>query len=329
MRIVSSLVVSIASTLFIATTAMASFPGTEIGKAPELFPVTEATVNGQDSFVITSAIYWTHYSMGQVRVASCSVGASNLELRVHYSTCAGYCMDQNDEQELHKALGPCEQLRTCEYRCVLPKAKAQAIIDEIDYNGMPDEMKWNKVAKFYIALKSENLANGVIGDGTKGDGKTGPALYLKTRLAAAESKDDDHDGVPNKYDNCPTTANYDQKNSNTNALGDACEIAPGQIIGIINPQFEGNLVTPQPNTPSTDPATPQTPSDTSSSETGTGDDATPPSTSSGLSTGASETTAAESQGPSCTLINVADMSGAGTGFLLIGLGLIVLLRRPS
>ncbi len=321
------LLVAIATILF-SGTALA-FTASELGKAPELFPVTEATVNGQDSFVITSAIYWTHYSMGQVRVASCSVGASNLELRVHYSTCAGYCMDPaNDEQELHKALGPCEQLRPCEYRCVLPKAKAQAIINEIDYNGMPDEMKWNKVAKFYIAEKSENLANGVIGDGTKGDGKTGPALYLKTRLAAAESKDDDHDGVPNKYDNCTTTANYDQKNSNTNALGDACETAPGQIIGIINPLFEGNLVTPQPPTPSTDPATPQTPSD-ASSETGSGDDATPPSTSSELNTGASETTAAESQGPSCTLINVADMSGAGTGFLLIGLGLIVLLRRPS
>jgi hypothetical protein len=46
--------------------------------------------------------------------------------------------------------------------------------------------------------------------------------------------DDDHDGWPNSSDNCPTVANTDQKDSNGNGIGDACEgpVSFGLVIPI-------------------------------------------------------------------------------------------------
>ncbi len=45
-----------------------------------------------------------------------------------------------------------------------------------------------------------------------------------TQAAAVVQTDDiDHDSIPDETDNCPTVANTDQKDSDGNGIGDACE----------------------------------------------------------------------------------------------------------
>lgn len=41
--------------------------------------------------------------------------------------------------------------------------------------------------------------------------------------------DPDHDGIPTFWDNCPTVANPDQRDSNGNGIGDACEPPPAPV----------------------------------------------------------------------------------------------------
>jgi hypothetical protein len=51
------------------------------------------------------------------------------------------------------------------------------------------------------------------------------------RLAALDS---DGDGVPDLYDNCPYTANPDQKDSVGNGIGDACRCGDVNNDGLVN-----------------------------------------------------------------------------------------------
>jgi hypothetical protein len=46
----------------------------------------------------------------------------------------------------------------------------------------------------------------------------------------ANSPDSDGDGIPNVHDNCPLVANPDQKDSNHNGIGDACELTPTACV---------------------------------------------------------------------------------------------------
>lgn len=59
---------------------------------------------------------------------------------------------------------------------------------------------------------------------TDGDGwEDGTEIYAGTDPTDADT---DKDGVRDSYDNCPTTANPDQKNTFGNSRGDACEPPP-------------------------------------------------------------------------------------------------------
>jgi hypothetical protein len=52
---------------------------------------------------------------------------------------------------------------------------------------------------------------------------TAPELAVNEAVAAAQSVDFDGDGIANYFDNCPAMPNPDQKDSNGNGIGDACE----------------------------------------------------------------------------------------------------------
>jgi hypothetical protein len=45
-------------------------------------------------------------------------------------------------------------------------------------------------------------------------------------LSGAPDSDQDSDGIPDSADNCPTVPNTDQRDSNHNGIGDACEVTP-------------------------------------------------------------------------------------------------------
>jgi gliding motility-associated-like protein len=51
--------------------------------------------------------------------------------------------------------------------------------------------------------------------------------------------DDDNDGVLDANDNCPITYNPDQKDSNHNGMGDACDIVELKISEVITPNGDG------------------------------------------------------------------------------------------
>ena len=56
-----------------------------------------------------------------------------------------------------------------------------------------------------------------------------PELIAKDIVAAAKSADFDRDGISNFDDNCPEIANSDQKDTNGNGVGDACEGLAGDF----------------------------------------------------------------------------------------------------
>lgn len=86
-----------------------------------------------------------------------------------------------------------------------------------DINGKPCDV-----------LKGEYLSYTTREDFNRGKRKVledvaiGKAPGVKTKRGTT-AKDSDGDGVPDSMDNCPYTANADQKDSNLNGIGDACE----------------------------------------------------------------------------------------------------------
>jgi hypothetical protein len=56
-----------------------------------------------------------------------------------------------------------------------------------------------------------------------------PEPSIQAALLAAESVDFDKDGVANAFDNCPATPNRQQRDSDGNGVGNACEPIPGDV----------------------------------------------------------------------------------------------------
>ena len=51
--------------------------------------------------------------------------------------------------------------------------------------------------------------------------KANPALCARRQL---NKRDRDCDGIKNKVDNCPDASNFNQNDSNSNGVGDACDV---------------------------------------------------------------------------------------------------------
>ncbi|MBU1238388.1 thrombospondin type 3 repeat-containing protein [Myxococcota bacterium] len=73
-----------------------------------------------------------------------------------------------------------------------------------------------------LATSNDNIENNDTADG-----------HPQDRTQTAPEKDSDRDTIPDHRDNCPTVPNRDQKDSNANGKGDACEVVCGD--GIVSP----------------------------------------------------------------------------------------------
>jgi thrombospondin type 3 repeat protein len=65
----------------------------------------------------------------------------------------------------------------------------------------------------------------------------------RTKLPGARKKDTDRDGVPDIYDNCPTTYNPDQSDLDKDGIGDACDPTPYLATPVMVLVFDGDTVT--------------------------------------------------------------------------------------
>ncbi len=94
---------------------------------------------------------------------------------------------------------------------------------------LPNDLFRVKLSGAGVLDAAGNLLDGN-GDGTGGDDYT--ATF---RVSVVQPTDTDRDGVPDGSDNCPVIANADQRDSDGDGIGDACEaggqpgISPGDI----------------------------------------------------------------------------------------------------
>ncbi len=105
----------------------------------------------------------------------------------------------------------CEHLSTTEgaFRCTIDLTEFDPNSAGLSPNGVREQFEdaAGGKAKFRFALITA-------------DGSSSWHMNLLTLLDA--STDSDGDGVPNSFDNCPDTKNFDQEDSNSDGGGDEC-----------------------------------------------------------------------------------------------------------